>query len=118
MDITLQNHCAVNLATQLIKNPVVNVTGHRQSSGPPAAAVGNNHAATNLTTVTPITVPKIKTEPIHPNPQQTLFSKSRSTTRTFEWQGKPTNEKIIASTLQLSSKHSRQSSPQHKTQSN
>jgi hypothetical protein len=66
MDITQQNHRAINLATQLMKNLVVDITGDRQSSGPPAAAVGKNHTPTNRTAVTPITVPMIKTEPINP----------------------------------------------------
>jgi hypothetical protein len=93
LDITLQNHRAVNMATQLMNNPVVNITGNHQSSGPPAAVVGTNHAAANRTAVTPIAVPKIKKEPTHPNSQRTLFPKPRSTIRTFEWQGKPTNER-------------------------
>jgi hypothetical protein len=88
MDITLQNHCAVNIATQLMNNPVVDITGNHQSSGPPAAAVGKNRTA-----VTPIAVLKIKEEDTRPNSQRTLFSKPRATTRTFEWQGKPTNER-------------------------
>jgi hypothetical protein len=40
MDITLQNHCAVNIATQLMNNPVVDITGDHQKSGPPSAAAG------------------------------------------------------------------------------
>jgi hypothetical protein len=75
MDITLQNHCAVNLAQQLIKIPVVDITGDRQSSRPLAAAVGKNRAAANHTAVTPITVPTIKTEHIHPNPQRKIILK-------------------------------------------
>jgi selenophosphate synthase len=75
MDITLQNYRAVNMATQLMNNPVVDITCDHQSSGPPAAAVGKNHAAANRAAVTPITVPKIKKEPTHPNSQKTLFSK-------------------------------------------
>jgi hypothetical protein len=93
MDITLQNHRAVNMANRLMSNLVVDITGDHQKSGPPAAAVGKHHAAANRTAVTPFTVPKIKKEPTHPNSQRTLFSKPRSTTRTFEWQGKPTNER-------------------------
>jgi hypothetical protein len=89
MDITLQNHRSVTLVHQLIKNPVVDITGNQQSSGPPAAAIGMDHATTNRTAVTPITVPTIKTETINPKPPRKLFP----TTRTFEWQGKPTNER-------------------------
>jgi hypothetical protein len=67
MDITLQNHRAVNMVTQLMNNPVVNITGDHQKSGPPTAAVGTNHAAANRTTVTPNAVPNIKKETTHPN---------------------------------------------------
>jgi hypothetical protein len=45
MDITLQNHRAVNMATQLMNNPAVDITGDNQKSGPPAAAAGTTHAA-------------------------------------------------------------------------
>jgi hypothetical protein len=93
MDITLQNHRSVNLAHQLIKTPVVNITTNLQSSGPPAAAVGMDHTTTNRTAVTPIPVPTIKTEPIKSKPPRKLFSTSRSTIRTFEWQSKPTNKR-------------------------
>jgi hypothetical protein len=93
MDITLQNHRAVNMATQLMNNPVVDITSDHQRSGPPAAAVGKNHVAANCTAVTPIAVPKIKKESTHPNSQRALFPKPQSTTRTFEWQGNPTNER-------------------------
>jgi hypothetical protein len=92
MDITLQNHRAINMATQLMNNPVVDITGDHQKSGPPTAAVGTNHAATNRTTVTPNAVPNIKKETAHPSSQQSLFNKPRSPIRTFEWQSKPTNE--------------------------
>jgi hypothetical protein len=93
MDITLQNHHAVNMATQLMNNPVADITGDHQKSGPPTAAVGTNHAAANHTTVIPNAVPNIKKEPTHPNSRRSLFKKPRSTIRTFEWQGKPTNER-------------------------
>jgi hypothetical protein len=92
MDITLQNHRAVNMATQLMNNPVVDITSDHQKSGPPTAAVGTNHAAANHATITPIAVPKIKKEPTHPNSRRTLFPEPRSTIHTFEWQGKPTNK--------------------------
>jgi hypothetical protein len=93
MDITLQNHRAVNIATQLMNNPVVDITGDHQKSGQPTAAVGTTHATANHASVTPIAVPTIKNEPSHPKSRRTLFSKPRATTRTFEWQGKPTNER-------------------------
>jgi hypothetical protein len=93
MDITLQNHRAVNMATQLMNNPVVDITGDHQKSGPPSAAAGTNHAAANHTTVTPNAVPNIKKEPTNPDSRQALFKKPRSPIRTFEWQSKPTNER-------------------------
>jgi hypothetical protein len=93
MDITLQNHRAVNMATQLMNNPVVNITSDHQESGPPTAAVGTNHTTANHAAVTPIAVPTIKNEPTLPKSRQKLFSKPRAATRTFEWQGKPTNER-------------------------
>jgi hypothetical protein len=84
MDITLQNHRAVNMATQLMNNPVVDITSNHQKSQLSTAAVGTNHAAANHTAVTPIAVPKIKKEPNHPKSRRTLFSKPRATSRTFE----------------------------------
>jgi hypothetical protein len=93
MDITLQNRRAFTFATQLIKNLVFDITGGHQSSGQPAEVVGKNHATTNRTAVTPITVTTIKTDPINPNPLRKLFPTARSATQTFEWQGKPTNER-------------------------
>jgi hypothetical protein len=93
IDITLQNHRAVNMATQLMNNPVVDITGDHQKSGPPTAAVGTNHAAANHITVTPNAVRNIKKEPTHPSSRRSLFNKPRSTIRTFEWQSKPTNER-------------------------
>jgi hypothetical protein len=93
MDITLQNHLAVNMATQLMNNPVVDIAGDHQKFGPPTAAVGTNNAAANHTTVTPSAVLNIKNEPTHPNSRRALFKKTRSPIRTFEWQSKPTNER-------------------------
>jgi hypothetical protein len=93
MDITLQNHRAVNMATQLMNNPVVDITGAHQNSGPPAAAAGTNHTAANRTTVTPNAVPSIKKETAHTSSRQMLFNKQQSPIRTFEWQGKPTNKR-------------------------
>jgi hypothetical protein len=93
MDITLQNHRAVNMATQLMNNPVVDITGDHQNSGPPAEAAGTKHAAANRTTVTPTAVPSIKKETTHTSSRRTLFNKQRSPLRTFEWQSKPTNER-------------------------
>jgi hypothetical protein len=85
MDITLQNHRAVNMATQLMNNPVVDITGDHQKSGPPTAAVGTNHTTANHAAVTPIAVPAVKNEPTHPKSRRTLFAKPRATTRIFEW---------------------------------
>jgi hypothetical protein len=93
MDITLQNHRTVNMATQLMNNPVVDITGDHQKSGPPSAAAGTNHAAANRTTVTHNVVSNIKKETAHTSSRRTLFNKTRSPIRTFEWQSKPTNER-------------------------
>jgi hypothetical protein len=73
MDITLQNHRAINLAHQLIKNPVVDITGDCQNSGPPAAAVGMDHSTTHRTAVIPTPVPTIKTEPIKSKPPRKII---------------------------------------------
>jgi hypothetical protein len=62
MDITLHNHRTVNMATQLMNNPVVDITGDHQNSGLPAAAAGTTHAAAKRTTVTPNAAPSIKKE--------------------------------------------------------
>jgi hypothetical protein len=93
MDITLQNHRAVNMATQLMNNPVVGITGDHQNSGPPAAATSTTHAAANCTTVTPNAAPSIKKETTPTSSRRTLFNKQQSPIRTFEWQSKPTNER-------------------------
>jgi hypothetical protein len=95
MDITLQNHRAVNLATQLIKNPVVDITDDPQSSRPPAAAGCKNHARTTCTAVTPITGPTIKTEPINTNPPQQLYE-------LLSGRANPPTTEITALTPQLS----------------
>jgi hypothetical protein len=85
MDITLQNHRAVNMATQLMNNLVVDITGDHQKSGPPSAADGTNHAAANCTIVTPNAVPNIKKETAHTSSRRTLFNKTQSPIHTFEW---------------------------------
>jgi hypothetical protein len=92
MDITLQNHRAINRATQLMNNPVIDIIGDHQKSGPPSATAGTNHAAANRTTVTPNAVPSIKKETAHTSSRGTLFNKTRSPIRTFEWHSKPTNK--------------------------